>query len=194
MKKILVSAFEPFGGEKKNASKEVLDHLPDQIAGYSIRKVLLPVVFGTAGKIVLESEADYYFLLGLAGGRLGVTPEKRAVNLKKARIPDNMGNKPENELIDPDGIPFYFTGIPAEDIVKEMQAAGYNIAVSDDAGTFVCNETFYIVGTGTASPVDFIHVPYCEEHNGDPYMPVNDVAETVRRYIELAVSTGVREE
>ena len=181
MKEILITAFEPFGGSPRNASAEVLRLLPDEISGCSVRKMLLPVVFGKAAEAVLQQEADAVFLLGEAGGRTAVTPERAARNLRDARIPDNEGNQPKNEKILPGGPAEYHTRISAGHIAALMQRAGYSVAESADAGTFVCNDTFYLVGMKSRVPVEFIHCPADTGH-------AEEYAETVQRFIELALS------
>ena len=181
MKEILITAFEPFGGSPQNASAEVLRLLPDRIGECHVRKLLLPVVFGKAAEIVLQQEADAVFMLGEAGGRASVTPERLARNLRDARIPDNEGNQPKNEKILPDGAAEYHTGIPVEHIVRQMRNEGYSVAESEDAGAFVCNDTFYLVGMHGKVPVEFVHCP-AETGRAKEY------AETVRRFIELALS------
>ena len=182
MKRILITAFEPFGGKTVNASAAVQKDLPERIGGFEVQKAVLPVVLGKAGKTALEiiNGADFamVFLLGEAG-RDTVTPEIRARNLRSARIPDNEGNQPQEEKIRENGPGEYFTAVPAEKIVRRMQAEGYEISVSEDAGTFVCNDTFYLVGTGSAMPVEFIHVPVNLTERS---------AETVRQFMELAIS------
>ena len=174
----LVTAFEPFDSRETNASLEVLRNLPDRIGGRRIHRMMLPVVFGKAAEAVRGSWSQI-FLLGKAG-RKTVTPETTARNLRQARIPDNEGNQPENARIRPEGLEEYRTVIPVEDIVASMQAEGYAIEVSNDAGAFVCNDTFYLVGTENQIPVSFIHVPVS--------LP-DRAAETVRRFIELALQT-----
>ncbi|MBR5109998.1 MAG: pyroglutamyl-peptidase I [Clostridia bacterium] len=177
---ILITAFEPFGGSATNTSSEVLRLLPVSIAGHPVKKLVLPVVFGKAAEAALRFPADYVFLLGEAGGRNCVTPEKRAKNLRDARIPDNAGAQPRSQRILPRGPDEYRTALPVEAIAADMQDGG--IAVSEDAGAFVCNDTFYLVGTGSACPVDFIHVPAVPDQ-------AEKYAETVLRFITLAVSS-----
>ena len=159
MKEILITAFEPFGGRERNASSEVLRFLPDEIGGNRVRKMLLPVAFGKAAGLVLRESADAVFLLGEAGGRSTVTPELRAVNIRDARIPDNADCRPVREKILEDGPKAYHTRIPVKRIAVQMQESGYPIGVSADAGTFVCNDVFYSVGTALDIPVSFIHCP-----------------------------------
>ena len=159
VKKILITAFEPFGGSTVNASAAVLEKLPGEMGGAEVQKALLPVVFGKATEKALAYPADCIFLLGEAGGRKNVTPELRGRNLRNARIPDNEGNKPEGEKILPEGPEEYRTVFPVKTIVEQMQAEGYGIEVSEDAGTYVCNDTYYLTGMKAGVPVQFIHVP-----------------------------------
>ncbi len=180
MREILITAFEPFDGKTENASFLVLRDLPERIGGYEVRKTVLPVVFGKAADLVKTNGYDFVFLLGEAG-RDRVTPETTARNLRSARIPDNEGNKPEHEIIMEGGPEQYRTPIQVQSIVAQMKDEGYLVELSDDAGTFVCNDTFYLVGTGNAIPVEFIHVPVTKPDT-----------ETVRRFIELALDRCVR--
>ena len=182
MGKILVTAFEPFGGKTDNTSALVLEKLPEIIAGYRTEKVLLPVVFGKAAEKALEYGADCIFLLGEAGGRTAVTPERRGRNERNARIPDNEGNKPEGEKILADGPEEYLTVFPVDGIVEEMKAEGYGIEVSGDAGTYVCNDTFYLAGVKSAVPVQFIHVP-AEREKAEAF------GEIVERFIEKCLKS-----
>jgi uncharacterized protein len=181
MDRILITAFEPFGGKDRNASAEVLRLLPEEIGGYTVQKMLLPVAFGKAAEQALQQEAEAFFLLGEAGGRTAVTPEIRAVNFRGARIPDNEGNCPEGEKILPEGPDEFRTQVAVKRIAARMQSEGYAIAASEDAGTFVCNDTFYLAGIRRTGPVEFIHCP--AEADGTA-----GHAETIRRFIELAMA------
>lgn len=183
MKRILITAFEPFGGSPVNTSALVLEKLPEQIGGWAVEKILLPVVFGKAAAKAIKHPADAVFLLGEAGGRKSVTPEVRGRNLRNARIPDNEGNKPEEEKILTDGPEEYHTAFPVADVVGKMKAEGFEISVSEDAGTYVCNETFYLTGIGSGVPVQFIHVPAEPEK-------VGEFAGAVLRFAELCLCDG----
>ena len=180
MGKILITAFEPFGGSGVNTSALVLEKLPDRIGGYAAEKALLPVVFGKAAETALRYPADAVFLLGEAGGRNTVTPERRGRNLRDARIPDNAGNKPEQEKILPDAPEEYLSVFPLEEIIARMRAEGYGIALSEDAGTYVCNDTFFFTGIRSAVPAQFIHVPAKPEQAGE-------YARTAERFIALCM-------
>ena len=177
MKRLLMTAFEPFGGKAVNASAVVLNALPGQIGGYEVHRKELPVVFGKAAELVSTEGYDAVFLLGEAG-RESVTPETTARNIRAARIPDNEGNKPEHEKISEDGPDEYHTSFPVRKIVSQMKEEGYDIEVSDDAGTFVCNDTFYLTGVRSSVPVEFIHVPSAVSE---------ETVHTACRFLELAI-------
>ncbi len=181
MQTILITAFEPFGGNERNASAEVLRLLPEKIGRCGIRKLLLPVAFGKAAGRVLPEPADAVFMLGEAGGRSTVTPEIRAVNKREARIPDNEGFRPAGEAIIPGEPEAYYTRIPVRRIAARMRTEGYRIEVSEDAGTYVCNDTFYSVGMNRPEPAAFIHCP-AEADKAAGY------AEVVRRFIEIVMA------
>ena len=181
MKRILITAFEPFGGSKINTSGEVLGKLPDTLAHCETVRLSLPVVFGKAAQKALSVRADYVFMLGEACGRKTVTPERRAKNLRHARIPDNEGNQPLDQCIRDDGPEELLTAVPVEAIAAKMAQEGYDIAVSDDAGAFVCNDTYYLTMLESRVPVCFIHMP------ADPER-AEGFADTAKRFITLAVS------
>ena len=178
--RILITAFEPFGGEAVNTSAEVLRLLPNELSGWTVQKALLPVVFGRAAEEALKTPADLIVLLGEAGGRRTVTPELRARNFRDARIPDNAGHQPRQEKILETGPETYETPVPVEALCRQMQQEGYAIEPSQDAGAYVCNDTFYLTGLQSPAPVSFIHVP-AQPDQAEAY------ARTVARVIELAV-------
>ena len=179
-RRILITAFEPFGGEAVNTSAEVLRLLPEQLSGWAVQKALLPVVFGRAAEEALKTPADLIVLLGEAGGRRTVTPELRARNLRDARIPDNVGYQPRQEKILENGPETYETPVPVEALCRRMQKEGYEIEPSQDAGAYVCNDTFYLTGVRSPTPVSFIHVP-ARPDQAEAY------ARTVARAVELSI-------
>ena len=166
MRRLLITAFEPFGGEAVNASLLALSALPDRLEGWEIRKAVLPVVFGEAGEkataLTEEWKPDVVLCLGQAGGRKQVTPELLAINLQYARIPDNAGNSPMDLPVIPEGPAAYFTALPVREMARAMTEAGFPAAVSYSAGAYVCNDLFYRLlhrFRDTEIRVDFIHVP-----------------------------------
>jgi pyroglutamyl-peptidase len=149
MKKLIVSAFEPFGGSGRNSSLETLRALPEILYGYEIVKVTLPVVYGECGRLLCGKIAEYdpseiaaVICLGLASGRGNIMPEYVAVNVRHGASADNAGVKYELTPIG-DGADAYVTGLPVSDMVQKMKEAGVPAAVSFTAGTYVCNDLMY---------------------------------------------------
>ena len=144
MKQLLITGFDPFGGESVNPSWEAVRRLPDEIGPWRLTKLQIPTVFGQAAQTVLETAEkvapDAIVCVGQAGGRNAVTPEVVAINLREARIPDNAGHQPENLPVVEGGPAAYFATVPVREMVGVMQAAGYPAALSYSAGAFVCND------------------------------------------------------
>ena len=191
MKKLLISGFEPFGGEKINPSWEAVRCLPDIIGEYSLTKIRIPVVFGDAAQEVIriakEVSPDAIICVGQAGGREAITPEIVALNLKYASIPDNLGNQPKDEPIIEGGERAYFSTLPVRKMAERVQDFGIMSRVSYSAGAYVCNDVLYtLLGyfEGTKTRVCFIHVPYCEEQGKTPSMTMDDIVKGLKIAIE----------
>ena len=192
MKKLLITGFDPFGGETVNPSWEAVKRLPDTIGGYELIKLQLPTVFGRAAETLLEKAAacgpDAIISVGQAGGRKGITPEVVGINLREAGIPDNQGNQPVNEPVVPGSPAAYFATLPVRDMVAAMKEAGLPCGLSYSAGAFVCNDVLYTVLNhyqGTAVQAGFIHVPFLPEQaaEGVPSLPLEEIV----RGLEAAI-------
>lgn len=176
MKTVLVTAFEPFGGDKLNPTQMVLERLPAELSGCVLEKVLLPVEFVRSRERACEAydrlRPDAVVMLGLAGTRDAITPETTGRNLMKARIPDNAGYEPQDEPVVPDGPETLSSTFPVEKIVEAVRAKGIPARASDSAGLYVCNNLLYamLAHVGGAVPTGFIHVPAVPEL-GHPDMP-----------------------
>ena len=191
MKQLLITGFEPFGGESINPSWEVVKRLPDEIGEYHLTKLCLPVVFGKAGDLAIEKaeeiSADVVLFVGQAGGRGAITPEYVAINLRHAKIPDNSGNQPMDEPIIVGGDVAYFSTLPLRQMVEAMQTPTVPVTVSYSAGTYVCNEVLYRALSHYSmkqTRVGFIHIPYCEEQNKEPSMPLSDIYVALKTAVE----------
>ena len=170
--KILVTGFDPFGGEKVNPALEAVKSLPSEIHGAEIRWVEIPTVFYKASE-VLEAEIEKYqpdvvLCFGQAGGRASLTPERVAINQDDARIPDNQGNQPIDTPIREDGQAAYFSTLPIKAMVKAIKEEGLPATVSNTAGTFVCNHLMYqaLYLADKKFPnmrAGFMHIPYMTE-------------------------------
>ena len=182
MKKLLITGFEPFGGEIINPSWEAVDRLPDEIQGYSLTKLLVPVVFGEAADMVIkvadELRPDVIICVGQAGGRDAITPELVGINLRHAPIPDNKGNKPLDEPIISGEDRAFFATIPARKIAEAIKSTDIPARLSYSAGAYVCNDLLYTLLAefkNTETKVGFIHIPYCPEQNKEPSMKICDI-------------------
>ncbi|MBR6473650.1 MAG: pyroglutamyl-peptidase I [Firmicutes bacterium] len=194
MKKLLITAFEPFGGETKNSSLLAVSALPDVIGEYELVKLTVPCVFGLAGETVIakarEIKPDAILSVGQNETSNEVTPEYVGINLRNARIPDNAGNQPLREPIDPDGPAAYFAALPVFEMDEAIKAAGIPSSVSYSAGTFVCNDLLYSIlheFNGTGVRAGFIHLPLSEEQlrDGLPFMETSDAAKALIKAIEV---------
>lgn len=197
MKTLLITAFEPFGGESENPSALALELLSESIGGIRLEKRLLEVTFlGAKDNIcryVDEVKPDYAICLGQAGGRAAITPERVAINVMDARIADNIGYKPEDVPVTEGGQNAYFATLPIKRMVGAMEQAGVAAALSNSAGTYVCNSTMYamlehIALNGMAAKAGFIHVPYIPSQVADkpntPCMPLEDIVKGLSTAIE----------
>ena len=176
MKTLLITGFEPFGGETINPAWEAVKALPEQIGGWQLRKLQIPTVFGLAAARTLacaaECRPDAVLCIGQAGTRSAVTPEYVGINLRHARIADNLGNQPQDEPVVPGGPTAYFATVPVRAMTAAIEAQGIPAAVSYTAGTYVCNDLLYtLLHHYAETPVraGFIHVPFLPEQALTPY-------------------------
>ena len=181
MKKLLITGFDPFGGQRINPSWEAVKRLPEVIGDYEIVMLQLPTVFGKAAEMLLDAaddlRPDAILSVGQAGGRRGVTPEVVGINLREASIPDNAGQQPVNVPVAEGGPAAYFATVPVRDMVDAIRAAGIPASLSYSAGAFVCNDVLYTVlhhYAGTAVQAGFIHVPFLPEQ-GEPSLPLEEI-------------------
>ena len=189
-RRLLITGFDPFGGEQINPSWEAVRLLPERIGDFVLRKKQIPTQFHAGARAVLEEAALWQphviLCVGQAGGRSAVTPERIGVNLRDARIRDNAGYQPQDERICPEGPDGIFATVPVKEMAEAIQKAGYPGAVSNTAGTFVCNEVLYTLlhtFAGTDVKVGFIHVPYLPEQ-GSPNMSLEDIQRALGAIIQ----------
>ena len=191
MKRLLITGFDPFGGATVNPSWMAVERLPEHIGECVLCKLQIPTVFGKAATAVLETAGqfspDTILCVGQAGGRAVVTPERIGVNIRDARIPDNAGNQPRGEFVDPQGPAAYFSTLPVEAMAQAIRDAGVDATVSNSAGAFVCNDVLYSLlhhYDGTAVRVGFVHVPYLPEQ-GAPSMELEQIVRALESAITL---------
>ena len=198
--KVLVTGFEPFGGEEINPSWEAVSGLPDEIGGAEIVKHQLPVTFNGVRRIlprlIVGERPEVVILTGQAGGRPNITVERVAINVMDSKTPDNEGFAPEDEPVFEDAPAAYFATLPIKAIVRALRGAKIPAEVSNTAGTYVCNaamftalHTIAVAGMGTRA--GFIHVPFSHEQALEKPRPSMAV-ETIRKAIEVAIETSLR--
>lgn len=202
--KILITGFDPFGGETVNPAYEAVKLLPDTIAGAEIIKLEVPTRFHRAGAVMEDAmqrhKPDAVICVGQAGGRAAITPEKVAINLMDGRIPDNAGYQPVDAPIREDGETAYFTSLPVKAMVQRMRDAGIPAAVSYTAGTYVCNYLLYTLLYLIDKKYPnvrggFIHVPYAMEQVinkplGTPSMDLRQIARGLETAVEAVAACG----
>lgn len=195
--KLLLTGFTPFAGETINPALEAVKRMKPEIAGMEIVKLEVPTVFGESVRLVAEAiereQPDFVLSVGQAGGRAAVTPERVAINVDDARIPDNVGQQPIDVPIFADGENAYFATLPVKAMAEAIREAGLPSALSNTAGTYVCNHLMYGVlyhlnRHHKSAKAGFIHVPYIPEQTVDkpgvPSMPLEDIV----RALEAAIA------
>ena len=203
MKKVLITGFDPFGGETINPAYEAVKLLPDEIAGAKIIKKEIPTVFQKGPDAVYEeiqsSKPDYVLCIGQAGGRSQVTPEWVGINFRNARIADNEGNQPLQTSVVENGPEAYFTMLPVFRMVEKMKENGIPANVSYTAGTYVCNDVMYSVLHYCHTEFKgvkggFMHVPFATEQTvnqpaGTPGMNLKDMAKAIELSVEAMLES-----
>ena len=202
---VLLTGFEPFGGESVNPSWQIAAALDGwHCEGHGVRAVRLSCVFGQAlaelDAAIAAHAPALVVCLGQAGGRAEISIERVAINVDDARIPDNLGGQPIDAAIHADGPAAYFSTLPIKAIARDVRAAGIAAAVSNSAGTFVCNHVFYALMHRLATTAalanargGFMHVPYTPQQvagkAGVPSMPLASQVEGIRAALRAAVAT-----
>jgi len=191
--KVLITAFEPFGGQKVNPALEAMRLLPDYIGKLQILKQEVPTVFyrsiQTVWQAIEQNKPDAIISLGQAGGRSCISIERVAINVDDAKIADNDGNKPIDKFIFEDGENAYFSTLPIKAMVEAIKAAKIPAEISNSAGTYVCNHLMYgilykINKERLNIRAGFIHLPYIPsqviEQPGRPSMSLDDIVKGIK--------------
>ncbi|MBC8023466.1 MAG: pyroglutamyl-peptidase I [Burkholderiales bacterium] len=196
----MVTGFEPFGGESTNPSWDICERLPRRIAGLRVETCRVPCEFRRAIEVVAEAierhRPSIVISVGLAGGRSRLGVERVAINVDDARIADNAGAQPVDEVIAANGPPAYFATVPVKAMARAIRAAGIPAEVSNSAGTYVCNHVMYGVlhflsMSGATARAGFIHVPYAESQVLDKRDAPGMSIESMAKGIETAIAAAV---
>lgn len=217
MRTVLLTGFEPFNGDQVNPAWLAVHALAGWGDGtFIVEARQLPCAFGVAWQVLKQAIAEVrpalVIAVGQAGGRSDISLERIAINIDDAPIPDNLGVQPIDRDIEPDGPAAYFSTLPIKAIVRGLRSRGIPAAVSQSAGTFVCNHVFYALmhamSTSIAAPgpalhagstpdatikAGFIHVPYlpvqAATHPGSPSMTLSDIVLALRAAIGIALAS-----
>lgn len=196
--RIVVTGFDPFGGETVNPAYEAVKLLPDLVGDKELIKIKIPTAYRGGVKALEEAieryRPDAVLSIGQAGGAACIRVERIAVNLAEARIPDNEGYQPVDKFLREDGENAFFSTLPVKEMQQAIVQAGYPSALSYSAGTYVCNavmyNALYLAQKHCSSmKAGFIHVPYTPQQvigkSADtPSMPVTAIAECLQAAIE----------
>ena len=203
MRNVLVIGFGPFGGEAVNPALEAIKRLERRTIGdFRVVTRELPVTrfasIEAMVKHIEETDPVLVLAVGQAGGRLEITPERVAINVDDFRIADNSGLQPIDEEVVPHGPAAYWSTLPIKAMVAKMRQSGIPAAVSNSAGTFVCNHLFYGLMHHLAQFRNdvrggFVHIPYLPEQaariGAQPSMAVDTLVEGLSLSLAAALST-----
>ena len=199
--KALVTGFDAFGGEAVNPSSLAVGRLKKRIGGIVVHTAQLPTSYAQSAKVLLaaieKTRPDIVLCVGQAGGRSELCLERVAINVQDARIRDNDGKQPIDKPVVKDGPAAHFTTLPIKACVAEMRKAGLPAAVSNTAGTFVCNHIFYAlmdIAAGHPIPMrgGFLHIPYVPDQaarlGGAPSMALADIVRGIEIILEVSAA------
>jgi pyroglutamyl-peptidase len=202
---VLLTGFEPFGGEAINPSWEAVCALDRwRFGDVTVHAQRICCVFGQAiGELdaaIDRLRPEIVIAIGQAGGRSEITPERIAINIDDGRICDNAGCQPIDQPVVPGGPAAYFSRLPIKAIVQALRAADIPASVSNSAGTFVCNHLFYALMHRIARQPGmrggFIHIPYLPEQavalpGAPPSLALSTMVEALRIAVRVSVERDV---
>jgi pyroglutamyl-peptidase len=200
--KVLVTGFDPFGGERVNASLEAVRRLPARIGALEIATATLPTSYGRSlpalEAAIARVEPELVLCVGQAAERAALSVERVAVNIQDARIPDNDGAQPVDRQVVAGGPAAYLATLPVRAAVAALRAEEIPAELSMSAGTFVCNHVFYglmhLAATRRhAFRGGFLHVPCLQERApaGAPSIALEEIVRGIHIVLEAAALDGV---
>lgn len=199
--KALVTGFDPFGGDEVNPSSLAVGKLKKHLGDIVVHTAELPTSYARSAEVlraaIEKAKPDIVLCVGQAGGRTELCLERVAINVQDARIRDNDGKQPIDRPVVADGPAAHFTTLPIKACVAEMRKAGLPAAVSNTAGTFVCNHIFYaLMDIAASHPLPmrggFLHIPYVPDQaarlGGAPSMSVGDIVRGIEIILQVSAS------
>lgn len=193
MRKLLLTGFDPFAHYNINPSWEAVKALPDVIGNFAVAKLMLPNIYGTAGRLLVEEaeriKPGVILMTGMDSGSTKLHIDTVAVNLRDALIEDNKCTKPWGEPVVPGAPAAYFATIPVHKLVARLQKQGCPVHLGYCTGGYVCNDIFYMAArhfAGSNVKVGFIHVPLLPEMVFDEKLalPLEETVKILRQIIE----------
>ncbi len=202
MKRLLITGFDPFAHYNINPSWEAVKALPDNIGCFTVSRLMLPNIYGTAGRMLIETaeriKPDVVIMTGMDSSSTHVHIDALAVNLRDALLEDNKGALPWGEPVVPGGPAAYFATIPVHKLVARLQKQKCHVHLGYCTGGYVCNDVFYLAAhhfAGTTTKTGFIHVPLLPQMVWDEKLalPLAETVKILRQIIE-ALSELMEEE
>jgi pyroglutamyl-peptidase len=202
MKRVLITGFEPFGGETINPSFEAIKNLDIPNIDAHVYTLLVPTLFDVSSKHVIEHikkiNPNIIILVGQAGGRKSISIERVAINIDDSKTPDNQGVAPTDKVINPSGLNAYFSSLPIKSIIQELEKNEIPASVSNSAGTYVCNHLMYSVldylyhSRLSKVKAGFIHVPYIDEQVIDKPNQFSMDVKLITKALEIIIKTSLK--
>ena len=199
--KALVAGFDAIGDEAVNPSSLAVARLRKRIGGMVVHTARLPTSYANSAKVLRAAiekvKPGIVLCVGQAGGRTELCLERVAIIVQDARIRDNDGKQPIDRPVVKGGPAAHFTTLPIKACVAAMRKAGLPAAVSNTAGTFVCNHIFYaLMETAARHPIPmrggFLHIPYVPEQaaqqGGAASMALDDIVRGIEIILEVSAS------
>ncbi len=195
---ILLTGFEPFGGSEVNPSILACRKLEGKtFNGFRVEVGETPLRFNEIEQRLvdlMEAHSPSAVVCTGQSSRACISLERVAINLADAsRIPYNCGAKPRDQRIVEDGPAAYFTRLPVRVLLEKLMKAKIPAEISNTAGTFGCNQIFYLLMRYIETdqleiPAGFIHVPSLPEQIVEKKLPSMSLDTTVRA-LEVVVET-----
>ena len=203
MKKLLLTGFDPFAHYNINPSWEAVRALPDNIGSFAVTRLMLPNIYETAGRLLIEEaervQPDVILMTGMDSGSTRLHADCVAVNLRDALLEDNKGLMPWGEPVVPGAPAAYFATIPVHELVTRLQKAGCPVRLGYCTGGYVCNDIFYMAlhhFNGSNVKIGFIHVPLLPQMVFDENLalPLDETVKILRQIIETLSDLLTEEE
>lgn len=203
--RVLLTGFEPFGIYKENSSWAVAEKVAAcGVNGTEIIAQRLPVSFARVGaalrRAVEEYHPDVIIILGQSANINYVKLERIAINMMDATIADNDGYVPDEEPITPGEEAALFTNVYIKQLCKAVETVGVAAKVSNSAGLYVCNRTYYealqLCKECPETKALFVHLPLYEGQLaatvGKPTMLLGDMVKAIKMIIHKINDTSTK--